>query len=61
MTISFTSYFEEQVLRKRPYIKKEWCIEAVQSPVKKVVQKDGRIRYWIYVPEMAKYLRVITL
>lgn len=23
---SFTDYFETEVLRKRPYLKREWCI-----------------------------------
>jgi hypothetical protein len=26
----FTEYFEKEVLRKRPYLKKEWCIEVVK-------------------------------
>lgn len=25
----FTDYFEEEVLRKRPYISKEWCIRVI--------------------------------
>jgi hypothetical protein len=56
-----TRYFEEQVLVKRPYIKREWCKRAIQEPVKKEVQTDGRIRYWVYVDELSKYLRVVTL
>jgi len=30
----FTGYFENEVLRKRPYIKKEWCIRIVEKPIK---------------------------
>jgi len=30
----FTEYFEKEVLRKRPYLKKEWCIEVVKNPIK---------------------------
>jgi hypothetical protein len=56
-----TRYFEEQVLRKRPYIRREWCEQALKQPVKREVQDTGRIRYWIYVPDLAKYLRVVTL
>jgi hypothetical protein len=56
-----TRYFEEQVLAKRPYINREWCQRAIQEPVKKEVQPDGRIRHWIYVDELSKYLRVVTL
>ena len=56
-----TRYFEEQVLVKRPYPKREWCQEAIENPVKKEIQLNGRIRYWIYIAELDKYLRVVTL
>lgn len=52
---------EEQVLSKRPYINREWCQRAIQEPVEKEVQPDGRIRQWIYIAEISKYLRVVTL
>ncbi len=61
MDIAFTDYFENQVLRKRPYIKKEWCIEAITNPLRSEKQADGRTRYWTYVKELAKYLRVVVL
>jgi hypothetical protein len=56
-----TRYFEDQVLRKRPYIQREWCERALHSPVRSGVQPDGRIRYWVFIPELGKYLRVVTL
>ena len=56
-----TRYFEEQVLRKRPYIQREWCEWALHSSVRREVQPDGRIRYWVFIPELGKYLRVVTL
>ena len=56
-----TRYFEEQVLVKRPYIKREWCLRAIQEPAGKEIQIDGRIRHWIYIAELSKYLRVVTL
>ncbi len=56
-----TRYFEEQILRKRPYIQRQWCEEALRRPLRREVQPDGRIRFWAFVPEMGKYLRVITL
>ncbi|MFA5864506.1 MAG: hypothetical protein WC975_07435 [Phycisphaerae bacterium] len=56
-----TSYFEEQVLRKRPYLKREWCEKALIEPFRREVQSDGRIRYWIFIAELGKYLRVVTL
>ena len=57
-----TSYFREQVLRKRPYIKLEWCERIVSTPIRKEIQTDGRFRYWGKIPELGgKVLRVITL
>ena len=56
-----TRYFEEQVLRKRPYIKREWCERALQEPVRRDVQDNGRVRYWVFIPETGRYLRVVTL
>jgi hypothetical protein len=49
-------------LHKRPYNSIEWCEAALLSPLKREVQKeDGRIRHWIWVPELDRYLRVVTL
>lgn len=56
-----TRFFKEQVLRKRPYIKKEWCEKALKEFERKETQADGRVRYWIYVKELDRYLRVVTL
>jgi hypothetical protein len=56
-----TRYFEEQVLRKRDYLQREWCARALREPIHREVQPDGRIRHWIFVPELGKYLRVVTL
>lgn len=30
----YTEYFEKEVLRKRPYLKKEWCISVIEKPIK---------------------------
>jgi len=54
-------YFIEQVLRKRPYIRVEWCEKALRESTRKERQPDGRLRHWVYIPELAKYLRVVTL
>lgn len=57
-----TKYFEEKVLFKRSYLKKEWCQKAIKNYIKKEIQiDDSRIRFWIYIEEEQKYLRVITL
>jgi hypothetical protein len=63
--VKTTRYFEEQVLRKRPYIERLWCEEIVARPLRREVQADGRIRFWgeVFRPgETApRILRVVTL
>ena len=56
-----TAYFEDQVLRKRPYIERRWCEDALADPVRQEHQDDGRIRHWTYVAEVSRFLRVVTL
>jgi len=58
----YTEYFEKEVLRKRPYIRKEWCERVLEAPVKFERQEDNRYRYWAPLDELeGRYLRVITL
>ena len=46
----------------RALIRDEWIERAISAPIREVVQKDGRIRCWVQVPEMEnRYLRVILL
>ncbi|MXY54623.1 MAG: hypothetical protein F4Y86_19150 [Gammaproteobacteria bacterium] len=60
-----TRYFNEQVLRKRPYIEPRWCTEVVANPVHSEVQPDGRLRFWGAVTRPGerepRFLRVVTL
>jgi hypothetical protein len=57
-----TRYFDEQVLRKRPNIRREWCAAVIASPVMREIQPDGRVRYWGYIEELGgRALRVVTL
>jgi len=59
---SYTEYFDKEVLRKRPYIKKEWCIRVIQNPIKSEIQENNRYRFWGVIEELEnKILRVITL
>ena len=58
----FTDYFESTVLRKRPYLRREWCIAVVERPVRVERQDHNRFRFWARVPEFGnRYLRVVTL
>jgi hypothetical protein len=59
-----TRYFEEQVLRKRPYLRPEWIEATLAAPLDRVVQPDGRIRLWRQIVDDAGksyILRVVTL
>ena len=57
-----TRYFEEQVLRKRPYIRREWCERIVANPLRREAQANGRIRHWGVVQELGgRAPRVVTL
>lgn len=58
----YTAYFENEVLRKRPYLKREWCIEIIENPIRVEVQDEGRIRFWGKVQEFGgRVFRVVTL
>ena len=58
-----TACFE--ALRQRPdrvTIRSEWIQRTIESPIREVVQADGRIRRWSAVPEAGgKFLRVVLL
>ena len=60
-----TRYFDEQVLRKRPYIEPRWCEEVIATPIYRERQSDGRIRFWGEVrrpgDDASRILRVVTL
>lgn len=57
-----TQYFEH--VRKRPdrvIIRDEWIDRAMKFPIRTEVQSDGRVKKWAWIPEEAKFLRVILL
>jgi hypothetical protein len=56
-----TNDFKHHVMPKRSYLKDAWLERAFKSPLKRETQSDGRIRAWIYVEEVGKYLRVVFL
>ena len=62
MQYKFTDYFEKEVLRKRPYIKKEWCIQVLENPLRVEKQEGNRFRFWGIVENLeGRVLRVVTL
>jgi hypothetical protein len=58
----FTEYFLREVLRKRPYLKKEGCIHTARNPIRVEQQAPERFRFWATIPELnGRYLRVVAL
>ena len=60
--MKFTQYF--LYTRNRPdrsCIKEEWIRAAMDNPLRTEVQNDGRIRKWMFIKEVDKYLRVVIL
>lgn len=59
---NFTEYFEKEVLRKRPYLKKEWCVLVIEKPLRVERQENNRFRFWGVIAELdGRVLRVVTL
>lgn len=58
----YTSYFENEVMRKRPYLHKKWCIFVIENPIRVEEQDNDRVRFWGRVEEFEnRILRVVTL
>lgn len=55
-----TNYFITSVMARRPYLKSEWIEYVLSNPIHTEVQANGRIRCWAFIPELGKYLRVVT-
>jgi len=47
-------------LPRRPYLVAVWLEFVIANPVKSETQLNGRIRYWAFIDEAQKYLRVIV-
>lgn len=61
--MKFTQYFLSMKNRTdRANIKLEWIQYVIDSPIKEVIQQDGRIRRWAPIAEAdGRHLRVILL
>lgn len=54
-----TEYYETVVRRNHPEIKDEWVERVLNNPYHTEVQPNGRVRYYGYIDEADKWLRVI--
>ena len=58
----FTDYFENEVMRKRPYLRREWCTRICEHPLKVEPQEGNRFRFWGEVEDLeGRILRGVTL
>ena len=55
-----TPYFDLSVRERRPYLKDEWIEFVLSNPIRTEIQDTGRVRYWGFIAEADKYLRVVT-
>jgi hypothetical protein len=58
--VKSTEYFDTSVMARRPYLKVAWIEFVLTHPFCKEIQENGRIRYWAFIDELGKYLRVVT-
>jgi hypothetical protein len=58
--VKTTPYFRSSVLLRRPYLKSEYVESVLRGPLRTEVQANGRIRHWAFIPELGRYLRVVT-
>ena len=47
-------------MARRPYLSQEWIESVLTNPLRAEVQANGRIRRWALIPDVGKYLRVVT-
>lgn len=48
-------------MQKRTYLNLEMCIRVVKQPIRVERQQDGRTRYWGFVEELDRVIRVVVL
>ena len=55
-----TSNYYERAKLKHPEVSEAWVIRVLQNPHHTETQPDGRIRYYGYIEDIDKWLRVIV-
>lgn len=55
-----TGYYDMVARHSHPEVKDEWIKRVLANPYREVQQNDGRIRYYGYIEEAEKWIRVIT-
>jgi hypothetical protein len=55
-----TRYFATNVMARRPYLRREWNESVLAHPLRTEMQANRRIRCRALIPDVGKYLRVVT-
>ena len=55
-----TWYYENVARRRHPEVRGEWVERILTNPHHIEIQPDGRIRYYGYIEEVEKWIRVIV-
>lgn len=58
--MKLSGHFTSYSLKEREYLSVELCESIIKKNLYSEIQSDGRVRYWGYVPEYDKYLRVVV-
>ena len=59
LSIETSEYYEREAKYKHPDIRDEWVARVLANPYYTETQEDGRIRYYGYISEADKWIRVI--
>jgi hypothetical protein len=57
--MKMTEHFQQRVEQRG--IKAEWCLRVVEAPLELEREEHGYFRYWGYIEERGKVLRVVLL
>ena len=60
LPIETSEYYEREAKHKHPEIRDEWVARVLANPYHTETQPDGRIRYYGYITEVDRWVRVIV-
>ena len=60
MDLETSRYYEQVARLKHPEIKDEWVERVLANPYQVETQADGRVRYYGYIEEEGRWLRVVV-
>ena len=53
-------WYYDVAKQKHPEVKEEWVERVLNNPYHTETQQNGRIRYWGFIAEEGKWLRVVV-